>query len=135
MSSETVTVCEMILSCEVSNFISSQGLSKEQACSEVTVKGTSYCEGLVLPIQAHHSTKTVTFGEILFFIVSPTLQVVVNVRLSTYSFIYGGYVLHDTREVKCMPLSYFADYYPLEVYKVDGDGVVLLKQYLLDADD
>jgi len=73
ISSDTVTVCEMILPSEVRDFVNCHGLSKEQACSELTVKGTLYRKGLVLPIQAHHSTDSIIFGEILFFVVSPTV--------------------------------------------------------------
>ena len=135
ISSDTVTVCEMILPSEVRDFVNCHGLSKEQACSEVTVKGTLYRKGLVLPIQAHHSTKSIIFGEILFFVVSPTVQVMVNVRPSSYNFVCGGYVLHDISELKCLPLSSFADYYPLGIYKLDCESVVLLRHHLLDADD
>jgi len=125
----------MMLSSEVYDFVNAQGLSDAQACSEVTVKGMMYRRGLVLPIEAYHSRKTVIFGEILFVLLCPSVQVVVNVRPSTYSFSYGGYVLLDKTELKCLPLSSFADYYPLGIYKLDCDSIVLLRHHLLDYED
>ena len=78
------------------------------------------------------------FGEILFFFLSPSptidVDVVVNVRSSTYSFTYGAYVLHEMTEIKCLRLACFADHYPLGIYHLKCESVVIMRHQLLETD-
>jgi hypothetical protein len=132
---DTIMVCEMKLPQEVQKVLANLSLLTAQACLDVTVRGIVYRKGLMLPWSVQHANREIVFGEILFSVVTPNVQCVVNIRRSTYDYVYGCYIVHKKSDVQCIPLSDFADFYPLPLYETDGHSVVVLKHQLLDTDN
>ena len=55
-------------------------------------------------------------------------------RPGQFSFDVGCYVIKDGCDVKCVHLECFADFYPLGIYKIGDNNLVILKHQPVDID-
>ena len=122
------------LLCEVRQLLSSLGLADRPAFLDMTVRGTVYTAGCVLPLTALSPTRDVIFGEILLIITIPDVRFVVSCRAALYDTKLGCYCLLDKRGIQCLSLCAFADHYPLCIYDIDNQNVVVLKHQVLERD-
>jgi len=118
---------------KVRELVSSLNISHMQVSKEVTIKGTLYTKGLVLPVHIQHDTNEITFGQIQLIIISSCVHFIVALRHGEYNFDAGYYVIGSESDLKCLLLFSFADQYPLAVYKTNEFSAVILRHQLLDA--
>lgn len=118
---------------KVRELVSSLNISHLQVSKEVTLKGTLYTKGLVLPVHIQHDTNEITFGQIQLIIISSCVHFIVALRHGEFNFDAGCYVIADESDLKCLPLDSFADHYPLAVYETNEFSAVILRHQLLDA--
>jgi hypothetical protein len=116
---------------KVRELLNSLNVSHLQVCKVVTVKGTTYSQGLVLPVRIEHTTREIVFGQIQLIIISSCVYFIVALRNGDLNADIGCYVIGDETNLQCVPLDSFADHYPLPVY-VQELCVVALKHQLLD---
>lgn len=136
-SSQTVLSIDSSLSADITKLLHLSGILWNQVFSEVNFKGTVYCKGFLLPLEVNHSKKEIQFGEIVLIIYNgECIEVLVNILYSKYNFDIGCYILLDREktELKILPLPSFADFYPLNIYKINGCSAIPLKHQLCDLD-
>ena len=122
-------------SIEVKECLQFSGITDGHLCTECTVRGTVYSKGQVLPIEMHPDKKSILFGKIEMIVIDPELHVnfLVSLKSGQFNFEIGCYVLcSDNCSVHCMPLDSFLDLYPLPLYHVGGETVVVLKHQPVD---
>ena len=135
ISTENVMSVDIqVLSSSLRQCLSSSDLSDTHICTEVTVRGTTYAKNKVLPLRTEHSQKIIMFGQIQLLLTSSCVRVIVLVRYGNFDFDMGCYVLADGIDIQCVNLACVADFYPLDVYKVHGKSVVILKHQILDIE-
>ena len=86
-------------------------MSDVQLYTQVTVKGTVYSKGHVLPLEIQSENKSIVFGQIEFIAVKTQVYLVVNIQPAQFSFDLGCYIFQKVnwRDVQCIPLSSCAD--------------------------
>lgn len=133
--SNTDMVLESSIAAEVRSALSLAGVRPEQVFSAATIKGTLYSRGLLLPLKACYSTKSIVFGEILLIVVQDsTDKLVIGSRNALFDYSIGCYILEEKTEVSIVSLECFADFYPLAIYEIRGRSVVILRHQLVDRD-
>lgn len=113
----------------------SLGQNFGQLVSEITFKGTMYSRSQVLPLHIDNDKKEVLFGQIELISVCSEPHFVVGLRNGQYSHDIGCYVVGEITDVQCFALQCFADCYPLNIYHLNSNAVVILKHQLVDTDD
>lgn len=108
-----------------------------QCFSEITFKGTAYKKDLLLPYEIHHWNKTAVFGAIECVVVSEVVQLIVKMKHAVFNHCFNCYQIvessADEECVACLQIDQFIDFYPLSVYKVNDNRLVVLKHQIVDA--
>jgi hypothetical protein len=108
-----------------------------QCYSEVSVRGTTYKQGLLLPYEIRHWNKTAVFGAIDCIVAGRIEHFIVRMRNAVFDHHFGCYQIvesnGDAECVKCLTIDEFLDFYPLSVYQVENTQFVVLKHQFVDV--
>jgi hypothetical protein len=128
-------VLESAIAKEVKQLLITAEVQPGQVSVAAKIKGTMYNRGLVLPLKACCATKTILFGEILLIVVQgQSSKMVVKCRDAQFDFCTACYNHDQEHDLQIVSLDCFADYYPLPVYKFNGQSYVVLRHQVVDRD-
>jgi len=132
-----VNVSVSHVSHEILDCIQSAGLNDAQLYKEVLIKGTLYSRGCVLPMQLGLGNRVMIFGQIELIAVSSSVNIIVSEQPAQFDFDTNSYIIEtesDSRKLSCVPVDDFVDFYPLAVYNLRGQRVVVLKHQPLEQE-
>jgi hypothetical protein len=105
--------------------------------SEVSIKGTTYKQGSLLPYEIQHWNKTAVFGAIDCVVAGRIEHFIVKMRRAVFNHQFGCYQIvessGDAECVRCLTIDEFIDFYPLSVYQIQELQLVVLKHQFVDV--